>query len=605
MSDEPEPRPYRQYIDVPHDDRGSCRQMGGKWDTKYKSHYIPPQIDPRPFAQRWRLYLWGTSSRTYLINPRSDGEKNQLRELGAKSDGSTGKWFVLPARMERTRFMAWIPGERVHRPLSDASAEDIAAATGQEYPEDSVSRAGTQITTSARLTNWTEVWQEFVQHFEQREQTIPLLQVMLPRNKIDTYTYFNGTWCNSDEKFFALLVSMKFTDVTSNATLAGEFKNNLIRMLISDNELSAGLEFIPYAEFITSKNVLPDGVYPFRDCLYNLVTGERLEYVDARELTPRTYLTEDIKDSMIAPTDDEWEEWDTEAYRFVRNCFDAIFVDDDMRAEVWTRIGASIMMHSNRAFKQVVVLWGHGHNAKTGFFDMMNVGLGVWAEPLGKAGFIQPNRNADPTKADSQFGQLVDKRFVSAEEPVKTGGVPLISTELLTEWTGSSEKKGRNNFGDFGRTGKATHFFMMATNVPARASGGEDDVRAQQLLAQWETPVTFMSADERTRFEAGEAISGMQPKRGYIHDIADIEPVEVMKSSRRLHRLAVLKYVSQWFHVYLTRVKIDKALNALRQQLPDDFNFEAQLELPEEERVPLNWGNGSEETGEGEEGEGT
>ena len=411
--------------------------MGGKWDTKYKSHYIPPQIDPRPFAQRWRLYLWGTSSRTYLINPRSDGEKNQLRELGAKSDGSTGKWFV-PARMERTRFMAWIPGERVHRPLSDASAEDIAAATGQEYPEDSVSRAGTQITTSARLTNWTEVWQEFVQHFEQREQTIPLLQVMLPRNKIDTYTYFNGTWCNSDEKFFALLVSMKFTDVTSNATLAGEFKNNLIRMLISDNELSAGLEFIPYAEFITSKNVLPDGVYPFRDCLYNLVTGERLEYVDARELTPRTYLTEDIKDSMIAPTDDEWEEWDTEAYRFVRNCFDAIFVDDDMRAEVWTRIGASIMMHSNRAFKQAVVLWGHGHNAKTGFFDMMNVGLGVWAEPLGKAGFIQPNRNADPTKADSQFGAGLalnsDGTIMAARSTARGSQVIIVYQYTGTAW---------------------------------------------------------------------------------------------------------------------------------------------------------------------------
>ena len=47
------PKPEREYIAVPYEEKDAARRLGARWDRSAQSWYIPEGVDPEPFA-RWR-----------------------------------------------------------------------------------------------------------------------------------------------------------------------------------------------------------------------------------------------------------------------------------------------------------------------------------------------------------------------------------------------------------------------------------------------------------------------------------------------------------------------------------------------------------------------
>ena len=43
----------RVYLGTLSGERKACEAWGGKWDPLYRSCYVPAQLDPAPFTERW------------------------------------------------------------------------------------------------------------------------------------------------------------------------------------------------------------------------------------------------------------------------------------------------------------------------------------------------------------------------------------------------------------------------------------------------------------------------------------------------------------------------------------------------------------------------
>lgn len=115
----------RQFIDVPFKQKDEAKKLGAKWDRAAQSWYVPPGVNPEPFAkwaqkgadapqasEQTRANTQATpkpesaeSDRVYLAVPYT--ERMEAKEAGAAWDKAAKSWYVGPnadtAKLERWR----------------------------------------------------------------------------------------------------------------------------------------------------------------------------------------------------------------------------------------------------------------------------------------------------------------------------------------------------------------------------------------------------------------------------------------------------------------------------------------------------------------------
>jgi DNA helicase-2/ATP-dependent DNA helicase PcrA len=98
---------------VPFDERDEAKKLGAKYDPDNKTWYIPPGIDPDPFA-KWTGKQANQkkqppkaipeSEKTYLDVPYR--ERAVAKELGALFDGERKLWYIT-TKQDKTKFRRW------------------------------------------------------------------------------------------------------------------------------------------------------------------------------------------------------------------------------------------------------------------------------------------------------------------------------------------------------------------------------------------------------------------------------------------------------------------------------------------------------------------
>lgn len=140
------------YIDVPYRDKDQAKALGARWDRGAKSWYIPPGVEPQPFA-RWARAdstppqaaprsvqampsASAEAERLYLAVPYR--ERDAAKALGARWDRAAKSWYVEPARLTEEQLAAmaqWRPDQVASEqaPPLDPRAEFREALLGAGF----------------------------------------------------------------------------------------------------------------------------------------------------------------------------------------------------------------------------------------------------------------------------------------------------------------------------------------------------------------------------------------------------------------------------------------------------------------------------------------
>lgn len=111
----------RTYINVPYQEKDDAKKLGARWDRQERSWFIPPGVDPEPFAN-WTTHKSDDSvdrpidyepvspiqndKREYLAVPY--GERNAAKAAGALWDKVAKSWYVGP-NAQRDGLERWKP----------------------------------------------------------------------------------------------------------------------------------------------------------------------------------------------------------------------------------------------------------------------------------------------------------------------------------------------------------------------------------------------------------------------------------------------------------------------------------------------------------------
>ncbi|CCE25800.1 strawberry notch-like NTP hydrolase domain-containing protein [Methylotuvimicrobium alcaliphilum] len=111
----------RTYINVPYQEKDDAKKLGARWDRQERSWFIPPGVDPEPFAN-WTTHKSNDSvdrpidyepvspvkndKREYLAVPY--GERNAAKAAGALWDKVAKSWYVGP-NAQRDELERWKP----------------------------------------------------------------------------------------------------------------------------------------------------------------------------------------------------------------------------------------------------------------------------------------------------------------------------------------------------------------------------------------------------------------------------------------------------------------------------------------------------------------
>src|SRR5208283_4721116 len=112
---EEETRQEKIYLNVPFEEKEEVKSLGARWDRNKRSWFIPPGVDPKPFAKWGRGVVaeqggaqapGGEEDRQYLAVPY--GEREAAKALGAKWDKAAKCWYVGPAG-DAEKLSRWLP----------------------------------------------------------------------------------------------------------------------------------------------------------------------------------------------------------------------------------------------------------------------------------------------------------------------------------------------------------------------------------------------------------------------------------------------------------------------------------------------------------------
>jgi putative DNA primase/helicase len=120
------PTSQRQFIDVPFKQKDEAKKLGAKWDRAAQSWYVPPGVNPDPFAkwaqkgaeappagEQTRANTQATpkpeaaqNDRVYLAVPYTD--RMEAKAAGAAWDKAAKSWYVGP-NCDMTKLERWRP----------------------------------------------------------------------------------------------------------------------------------------------------------------------------------------------------------------------------------------------------------------------------------------------------------------------------------------------------------------------------------------------------------------------------------------------------------------------------------------------------------------
>lgn len=105
--------PERVSIQVPFKEKEEAKALGARWDRQQQSWYLPPGVDPTPFAQWARGDATAAtegqqaaSERRYLAVPY--GEREAAKAAGARWDKGAKSWYAGP-NADLGRLKRWWP----------------------------------------------------------------------------------------------------------------------------------------------------------------------------------------------------------------------------------------------------------------------------------------------------------------------------------------------------------------------------------------------------------------------------------------------------------------------------------------------------------------
>lgn len=114
-------QPSRIYLAVPFKEKDEAKHQGARWDRQQQAWYVPPGIDPTPFA-RWQrtgsqdaegqaidgpdLDQTPAPERLHLAVPY--GERSAAKAAGALWDPAVKSWYAGP-KADMSRLQRWLP----------------------------------------------------------------------------------------------------------------------------------------------------------------------------------------------------------------------------------------------------------------------------------------------------------------------------------------------------------------------------------------------------------------------------------------------------------------------------------------------------------------
>lgn len=128
----------RQYISVPFKEKDEAKALGARWDRWQQSWYIPPGVDPAPFA-KWAPAVQNgaatqentRTARVYLAVPYE--QRQQAKAAGALWDKTAKSWYVGP-KGDMEKLARWLP--------ENVPAQQAPAMTPREEFAEAMRSAG-------------------------------------------------------------------------------------------------------------------------------------------------------------------------------------------------------------------------------------------------------------------------------------------------------------------------------------------------------------------------------------------------------------------------------------------------------------------------------
>lgn len=93
-------RDEKTVLDTRFGDKDMVKDLGAKWDPDAKHWFVPPHANIAPFRD------WIASFRVYLRCPFAD--KDEAKKLGARWDETAAQWYIRPS-MDPAPFAKWMP----------------------------------------------------------------------------------------------------------------------------------------------------------------------------------------------------------------------------------------------------------------------------------------------------------------------------------------------------------------------------------------------------------------------------------------------------------------------------------------------------------------
>ena len=451
--------------------------------------------------------------------------------------------------------------------------------------------------SSARRPSLTEQerFSKLVDAYKDLEQ-LPLAVVTEPPNTTSLWACWPpgferaGVWEDTARPlvFQKILEQVEHPDMKSLKS-----RNDLITWIrTSTGERGDGVQMFEGEDWVAKKDRVADGVIPHRNGLFDVHTGVTTPYFHG------DFITNDVVLSSVAPTAEDWEGIrDTEQFAFVQDMFERkFFPEEAMRNEVLWTLSSYIHQDSNSLIRYGLNLFGDGSNGKSRLRAILEIAYGKWIGVL-QPHIIQPNVNADPTKAQMWVLLLQGKRVVFASEPDRSKKEEfVVKTSIVKAICGDDPLYGRFQRQNDGFPVTPTYGLCIISNAAVAVDSTLP--RDRKVIRSYKMPNTFAdvesvarNAEEREKAAAAfAAVTAECPSLDVGElppppEVFQMEKVEAELKSDPLYAIAIRRFMADWWLDCQRRIEMKKVIGSSSGGgLIADY-----LQSSEEDRAAFDW----------------
>ena len=279
-----------------------------------------------------------------------------------------------------------------------------------------------------------------------------------------------GLWSFKCEAFWHML--------TSHASRLGLYARQLRKMEIMHR--LAGMYNVKNATWTQQLNLVPPGLVPFSNGMYDIMTGQLRAFCASDMLT--------IKFDYDAPgEDDVFPEEEAE----VRSILEKIMPEKKLRVEVMMRIAESLFRGKPHEGKYFMQWFGDRDNAKTTLLQMLHCAFPAWVKIIKTEHLLAGQGRTDPNAAEGWKMDIMGSRIVGSEEP-RHGTV--YDSNLIKALRGGGLVTGRTQYGS-NVTYVPTYRLVIASNTPVELD--HTDAAILRSIHAFKFPSTFLDAGDK------------------------------------------------------------------------------------------------------------